>query len=118
MHAIAYIISNTTFLGIFIFEIIAFTTFLYFINKIISLYCRKIHLVWATPLISYIILTSYVFIAGDSAEEFCLPLLAISLYYMLNYYKNIYPNKIEGYNTEWILMVCLQDVSCVLNIIC
>ena len=93
IHAIAYIISNTTFFGIFIFEIIAFTIFLYFTNKIISLYCRKIHLVWVTPLISYIILSSYVFVAGDSAEEFCLPLLAISLYYMLNYYKNIYPNR-------------------------
>ena len=45
------------------------------------------------PLISFLILSSYVFVSGDSAEEFCMPLLAISLYYMLNYYKNIYPNK-------------------------
>ena len=93
IHAICYMISNNTFIGVFIFEIISFTIFLYFINKTISLYCRKMHTLWATPLISYIILSSYVFIAGDSAEEFCLPLLAISLYYMLNYFKNIYPNK-------------------------
>lgn len=93
LHAIAYFISNNTFLGIFIFEIFSFSVFLYFMNKIVMLYCKKIHFLWATPIISYIILTSYVFIAGDSAEEFCLPLLAISLYYMLNYYKNIYPNK-------------------------
>ena len=93
IHAIAYIISNTTFFGVFIFEIIAFSIFLYFVNKIISIYFRKIHFLWSTPLVSFIILSNYVFISGDSAEEFCLPLLAISLYYMLNYYKNIYPEK-------------------------
>lgn len=93
IHAISYMISNNTFLGVFIFEIISFTVFLYFINKILISYCRKIHVLWSTPLVSYMILSSYVFIAGDSAEEFCLPLFAISLYNILNYYKNTYPNK-------------------------
>ncbi len=93
IHAIAYIISNKTFIGIFIFEVISFSIFLYFANKTILLYFRKIHILWASPLMSFIILSSYVFISGDSAEEFCLPLLAISLYYFLNYYKNIYPQK-------------------------
>lgn len=93
IHAIAYIISNRTFIGVFLFEIISFTIFLYYVSKIISLYARKVHALWAIPLISFVILSSYVFIAGDSAEEFCLPLLAISLYYFLDYYKNKYPNK-------------------------
>lgn len=93
IHALAYIISNRTFIGIFLFEIISFTVFLYFVAKILSLYVRKIHALWGIPLISFVILSSYVFIAGDSVEEFCLPLLAISLYYFLDYYKNIYPNK-------------------------
>lgn len=93
IHAIAYIIQNRTFIGIFLFEIISFSVFLYFTSKIMSLYVRKIHALWGIPLISFVILSSYVFIAGDSAEEFCLPFLAISFYYMLNYYKNIYPNK-------------------------
>lgn len=92
MHAIAYLLSNRTFLGIFLFEIISFTVFLYFTAKIMSLYVRKVHALWGIPLISFVILSSYVFIAGDSAEEFCLPLLAISLYHFLHYYKNTYPN--------------------------
>lgn len=95
MHAIAYIVSNRTFIGIFIFEIISFAVFLYFIAKIMSLYVRKIHILWGIPLISFVILSSYVFIAGDSAEEFCLPLLAMSLYGFLDYYKNTYPNKMS-----------------------
>ena len=93
MHAIAYIISNRTFIGVFLFEVVSFSIFLYFAVKIMSLYVRKMHGLWGVPLISFVILSSYVFIAGDSAEEFCLPLLAISLYDLLNYYKNIYPNK-------------------------
>ncbi len=93
IHAISYLISNTSFIGVFIFEVISFSIFMYYTSKIILMYCRKIHILWAMPLISQIILTSYVFVAGDSAEEFCMPLLAISLYYMFNYYKNIYPNK-------------------------
>ena len=93
IHAIAYIISNRTFIGIFLFEIISFSVFLYFVAKIMTLYVRKVHTLWGIPLISFVILSSYVFIAGDSAEEFCLPFLAISLYDFLNYYKNKYPNK-------------------------
>lgn len=93
MHAIAYIISNRTLIGVFLFEILSFTVFLYFISEIMSLYVRKVHALWGIPLISFVILSSYVFIAGDSAEEFCMPLLVISLYELLNYYKNIYPNK-------------------------
>ena len=92
IHAIAYIISNRTFIGVFIFEVISFSIFLYFANKTILLYFREIHILWASPLMSFIILSSYVFLSGDSAEEFCLPFLAISLYYFLNYYKNIYPH--------------------------
>lgn len=95
IHAIAYIISNRTFIGIFLFEVVSFSTFLYFVAKIMSLYVRKIHTLWGIPLISFVILSSYVFIAGDSAEEFCLPLLAMSLYYLLDYYKNDYPNKMS-----------------------
>lgn len=93
MHAIAYILSNRTFLGVFLFEIISFSVFLYFVAKIMSLYVRKVHALWGIPLISFVLLTSYVFIAGDSAEEFCLPFLAMSLYDLLYYYKNRYPNK-------------------------
>jgi len=96
IHAISYFISNNTFLGVFIFEIISFTVFLYFTGKIITLYCRKVHLVWSIPLISFSILSSFVFIFGDSAEEFCLPFLSISLYYFFNYYKNIFPNKMPA----------------------
>lgn len=93
IHAIAYTISNQTFFGVFLLEIISFTIFLYFVAKIMSLYVRKIHTLWGIPVISFVILSSYIFKSGDSVEEFCLPLLAISLYYFLHYFKNVYPNK-------------------------
>lgn len=95
LHAIAYLISNKTFIGVYIFEIISFAVFLYYVTKIMSLFVRKTHTLWAIPLISFTILSSYVFIGGDSAEEFCLPLLAIAIYNFLNYFKNTYPNKMD-----------------------
>lgn len=95
IHAIAYIISNKTFIGVYIFEIISFAVFLYYSAKIMSLFVRKIHALWGLPLLSFTILSSYVFLKGDSAEEFCLPLLAFGLYHFLNYFKNIYPNKMS-----------------------
>ena len=95
IHIIAYFIQSHTFLGVYILEIISFSVFLYYVAKIMMLYVRKTHILWAIPLMSFIILSSYVFNKGDSAEEFCMPLIAISLYYLLYYFKNTYPNKMK-----------------------
>jgi hypothetical protein len=36
------------------------------------------------------------FSIGDSAEEFCLPMVAISLFYLIDYFKNVYPNQLPN----------------------
>lgn len=95
MHTLAYLMSNNTFHGVFILEVISFSFFLYFMNKIVSLYYKKDHIYWVVPLISMIVLASYCFYRGDSAEEFCLPYLAYGLYSFFNYYKNTYPKKMD-----------------------
>jgi len=95
MHTLAYLISNNTFHGVFVLEVISFSFFLYFMNKIVSLYYKKDHIYWVVPLISMIVLASAGFYRGDSAEEFCLPYLAYGLYSLFKYYKNTYPNKMD-----------------------
>ena len=95
IHALSYLISNKTFLGVFIFEVLSFSVFLYFINKIVKLFCKKENIFWILPLISFIILSSFVFCSGDSAEEFCIMFLSISLYHLLNYFKNTYPKNMD-----------------------
>ncbi len=95
IHAISYFISNTTFLGVFIFEVLSFSVFLFYISNIVQLYCDKKNVFWILPLISFIILSSFIFCSGDSAEQFCIMFLAISLYSLLNYFKNTYPEKMD-----------------------
>lgn len=96
IHGLAYLISNNTFLGVYIFEGIFFAVFLYFSNKIINLYYNKKYSYIALPIISAIVLNLINFSHGDSAEEFTMPLLIISLYYLLKYFKNEYPNPIKA----------------------
>ena len=95
IHGLAYLISKNTFLGVYIFEVIFFTVFLYFCSKIICIYYKKEYSYIVLPIIAAIVLNLVNFSHGDSAEEFTLPLLAISLYYLLRYFKNEYPKEIN-----------------------
>jgi len=87
IYGIGYLISNTTFLGIFILEILFWTVALYYIYKIILLFLNKTYAYIIIPLFMVIICTSRAFTHGGSAEEFCLPLFMITLYYFLAHFK-------------------------------
>jgi len=96
LYGLAYIISNTTFLGVFIFEVISFSFFLFFSFKILSLYIDKEYALIAIPLLAVAVLNLKSFAHGGSPEEFCLPFIAISLFGLINYLKNDYPNPISN----------------------
>ena len=87
LHALAYCISNTTFLGVYILEIIISFLFLLISYKTIRLFCNK-EAVVLIPLFAALIYTSAAFCHGDSAEEFCLPLIAYPLYLGISNVKN------------------------------
>ncbi len=80
LYGIAYLISNRTFLGVFIFEVIAATFFLFFAGKLIEKRSNKYVAAVLTPIIGAAVYSSWSFYSGGAAEEFCLPLLALSLY--------------------------------------
>ena len=101
IHGLGYLISNTTFLGVFVLEAIAFAIFLYFCHKIILLFLDIRYSIMSLPLIAAIVLNTKAFSHGDSAEEFCLPLIAISLFYLINYFRTVYPNPM---NNRWVLI--------------
>lgn len=86
IHLIGYCISNTTFIGVFLIQVIFFTVFLVFSYKSARLFTGKAQSIAILPVLSVILLTSNGYADGDSAEEFCLPLLAISLYTLLKYF--------------------------------
>ena len=101
IHGLSYLISNKTFLGVFVFEVFSFSFLLIYCNKIISLYFNKKYSFIILPFITAIVLNMSNFSHGDSAEEFCLPLITISLYYLINYFKN---KRNDFINYKWLLI--------------
>lgn len=90
LHGIASLISMRTFLGVYFLEILSFTAFLAAVWKIVELYSHKGAFA-AVIVLAACILSSDSFCHGDSAEEFCLPLIMWSFYASLRYFKAEYP---------------------------
>lgn len=84
LYGLAYLISNRSFLGVFIFEVIAAAVFLGFSYKIMSKFCSRSTALILIPFLGACIYASKSFYWGGAAEEFCLPFLAYSLYSMIS----------------------------------
>ena len=87
LHGLAYTVSHTSFLGVYLVEAIAFTLFLYFSVKALSLFVHKQYALLTLPFVTVAVLNMRSFAHGDTAEEFVLPFLVASLYYLLKYFK-------------------------------
>ncbi len=95
IHALAYLISRTSFTGVYILESVSAAVTAAFIYKTSRLYTEK----WQSVIVSAVsllfIVMSFCFYVGDSAEEFVLPFIAVSLYYMLRFFKNPDENELK-----------------------
>lgn len=79
LHALCYRLSEKTFFGVYLLELLAGTFFLFFIAKILRLYrVRGVYVL--LPLLASAVYASYAFCHGDSVEELCLPLFTAALY--------------------------------------
>lgn len=87
LHALAALISYKTFFGVYIFEVIAAYVFLLFSYKTMCLFVDK-KVICFLPILSFVVYSSYSFRYGDSAEEFCMPLIIYGLYVSLKSFKN------------------------------
>ncbi len=87
IHGVSYLISNTSFFGVYLFEVAAGAFYLYYAAKIIDLYLPHRISYVLVPILAVLTYTSVSFAEGDSAEEFCLPLLMAGLYYILKFFQ-------------------------------
>lgn len=85
LYGIAYLISHTDFMGVFILEILSFSLFLYSAYKIACLYIKPFTAVAIMPLLGLVVTTSKSFYWGGCAEEFCLPIISWGLFLFLRY---------------------------------
>lgn len=79
IYSFAYLISDSSFLGVYFIEIAACFLFMLFSAKIILLFCDK-KAVLLLPVVTAVIFGSAAFEQGGSAEELCLPLIACAVY--------------------------------------
>ena len=93
IFGIASLISGTSFFGVYLVEVIAFSFFLFACYRIVALYTSRYALL-TLPVFSAFILGSLSFSHGGSFEELMMPLFAWSLYDTLRYFKESYPNPV------------------------
>ena len=82
LYGIAYLISHKTFFGVFLFEIGAAMIFLFATGKYIERKSSRIVAYVLMPVVGAAAYASWSFYFGGAAEEFCLPMLAIAVYYL------------------------------------
>jgi len=92
LHGLAYLVSKDSFLGVYLLEVLSFTVFLAGVLRILKLFVCKVPCLIPAAL-GALIATSSGFGLGDTAEEFCLPLISWSLYFLLRYIKNYETSK-------------------------
>lgn len=91
IYGLGYLLSHTSFSGVFLIEIISFTIFLLAVYKITNLYLNHKFSMFILPLTAFSVLVSKSFYWGGCAEEFCLPFFAWSVYFSVKYFKEDYP---------------------------
>lgn len=80
LHALGYLIAHTSFFGIYLLEIAAAFAFLVCAYRLALLFCPHADVLYMIPILAAVICGTQAFAPGDSAEEFCLPLLAYALF--------------------------------------
>lgn len=97
LYGLAYLVSHTTFAGVFILEVICAFLGLLGIYYILRLYLKRNTALFFSPLTLAVAVSSKSFYWGGSAEEICYPLLVWGLYLSIEYFKNSYPEKPMGF---------------------
>ncbi|MBP3604488.1 MAG: hypothetical protein J6J79_10120 [Lachnospiraceae bacterium] len=92
-YGLAYLVSHTTFAGVFLMEVILATFDIAGICKILKLFVKEKTALILTPMVLAVSFASYSFYWGGCAEEVCLPFIIWGLYFSLAYFKNDYPDK-------------------------
>ncbi len=87
LFGLASLISETTFLGVFILEVIFMTFTMYFCYLICKMFLSKKRSLILLPIFLVLMVTTASFTHGSSCEEFMFLPQAISLYYFIRHFK-------------------------------
>ncbi|MBQ7678858.1 MAG: hypothetical protein IJT34_03305 [Butyrivibrio sp.] len=94
LYALAALVSRTSFLGVWILEILAMTLHLLAVARIFMLYVHPRTSLALTTILGGLTVCSTCFYWGGSAEEFMLPCCSWLLYLSMRYFHKEYPRMI------------------------
>ncbi len=95
-YGLAYMVSHSTYVGVFLLEIIFGVFDVIGFYKILKLYVSDKYATILAPLSYAVIVVSRSFWWGGAAEEICLPFYIWGMFIILNYFRNEYSNKTMG----------------------
>ncbi|MBE5830011.1 MAG: hypothetical protein E7305_11230 [Butyrivibrio sp.] len=96
IYGFASLISPTTFIGVYIAEVIAAAASLLAIYRIYRLFLKTDVMPFvATPITGAVIYSSWNFWWGGSAEEFLFPFIMWGMYLSLDHFRNRYPKAMD-----------------------
>lgn len=112
LHGVAWLISPDTWTGVYILESLFLGVFLWYYWRIWNLYGRRrLSMAWM-PVLAVLVTVTTSFASGDNVEEYCIALMAVSLYDYLRYLKE-YP-KNGGHMERGTLLLHGTLAGCVL----
>lgn len=109
LYGFCYLISHTTFRGVFLMEWLLAFFDLWAIYRILGLYLKKSTALCLAPFPLALVFSSYSFWWGGAAEEICFPFLLWGLFLGFRYFKEEYPAK-EMKNKTLVLAGVLAGV--------
>lgn len=83
LHGLGYLLSPTSFFGVFLLEVASMTVWFVYLYKIARLYADPRPASLAALAAGVFTVAANCFLRGDNAEEFCLPMLTAGLYHLL-----------------------------------
>ena len=86
-------ISSNSYIGMFLVEFVLFSIFLFYSYKILYIYFENNSIMFI-PIIAFICLVSTIYTEELSVEQLCIPMLSISLYMLLKFFKEGYEKHI------------------------
>lgn len=97
IHGISYLVFENNFTGVYVFESISMALTLLFVLKTVKLFLNTASSYLVSVLTGIVTANAFCFYLGDSAEEFCLPLLSVAIYYLCLYFKDNANRNLQWY---------------------
>lgn len=102
IHAVAALFSRTTFIGVYIMEVLNLSAALYLAGRIVRLFLSDFWVYLILPCFAALTLISPNFESGDSAEEFSFVFILLALYVMIRYFKVRFPQPLTRSDAFWV----------------